>query len=367
MRIAFDSKAFCTQQFGGVSRYFVRLAAELISMGQEVQIFAPLHRNDHLLELPASFVFGRHLKNFPAKYGNFISAYNRMISDLGSRLWKADIVHETYYSRYRFGAKKWPAIATVHDMIHELFPASFPEGDQTSLLKRMTVARANHIICVSENTRKDLVRLFNVPIEKTSVVHHGIESFEPHINEDAPGLLPRPFILYVGGRVDYKNFIPFLQVVASSDRLRTDFDIVAFGGGRFSPAEHSRISALGLDPARVHQISGTDRTLSILYRQTKAFIYPSIYEGFGLPPLEAMAHGCPVASSNASSMPEVIGDACEYFDPLSPADMRRAIELVVYSPQRSQELIRKGYSRITKFSWSRCAQATTEIYKQFSV
>lgn len=124
------------------------------------------------------------------------------------------------------------------------------------------------------------------------------------------------------------KIFPGCSRLYSSSRLIQTFDIFAFGGGGFSAAEQMEIKALGFQDGQVKQIGGNDSVLGSLYKQAHAFVYPSFYEGFGLPPLEAMAQGCPVASSSTSSMPEVVGDAAVLFDPADTEDIRAAIEQV---------------------------------------
>jgi glycosyltransferase involved in cell wall biosynthesis len=123
---------------------------------------------------------------------------------------------------------------------------------------------------------------------------------------------------------------------------------------------------LGFAENQVRQVSGDDGLLGYYYRLARAFIYPSLYEGFGIPPLEAMAHQCPVISSNASSMPEVIGNAAEYFVPNECESVRFAIEAVVYSEQRIDDLKKKGVARLSHFSWSKCTQETLAVYQSVS-
>ena len=139
--------------------------------------------------------------------------------------------------------------------------------------------------------------------------------------------------------------------------------MVAFGGGGFTTEEQAAFNTLGFADKRIRQVGGNVEVLGQLYATAQAFIYPSLYEGFGLPPLEAMAHGCPVVSSNASCMPEVLGEAAEYFDPLDVAAQARAIEAVVFDGQRKAELVQRGTARRARFSWARCAQETRQIYR----
>jgi glycosyltransferase involved in cell wall biosynthesis len=237
--------------------------------------------------------------------------------------------------------------------------------------KYKAVQRADHVICISEHTRQDLVRLFNVRTNKLSVIHLGcdLSSQERHTDpasDSVPALNPkpsRPFLLYVGLRAGYKNFAGMIKAIAASSKLMKDFDLIAFGGGDFTLAEQQILNSLGFDPQQVRQESGTDQDLNLLYRRAAAFIYPSTYEGFGLPPLEAMAMECPVVSSHTSSMPEVIGDAAEFFDPNETDSIQFAIEQVVFSEERKQDLIKKGNQRVAQFAWSACAEKTLRVYK----
>jgi glycosyltransferase involved in cell wall biosynthesis len=363
MRIAFDYQTFTLQSYGGISRYFTRLAQGLLDSEQDVGIFAPVHRNSYISALPPDIVNGRHINQFPPKTTRLVLAYNQFRSRSQIARWKPDLVHETYYSRVGSATRTCPTVITVYDMIHELYPNGFPMSDKTAEIKRIAIERADHVLCISENTRLDLMRLLGTPASKLSVVHLGFDRFvsrEVMLKPDT--LSGKPFLLYVGQRGIYKNFVSFIKAVASSKRLISDFDIVAFGGPPFSSAELNLIFALGFAENQVLHKNGNDDLLGNLYNLARAFVYPSLYEGFGIPPLEAMAHNCPVISSNSSSMPEVIGNAGEYFDPSDTDDMRRAIEAVVYSDSRVEDLKKLGLEQLTAFSWDKCTQETLDIY-----
>jgi glycosyltransferase involved in cell wall biosynthesis len=364
MRIAFDYQIFALQTFGGVSRYFTRIAQNLLEERQQVEIFSPVYRNVYLSDLPREIVNGRYVARNPPKTARLLNAYNQCRSRFQIARWKPDVVHETYYSKYSSSPRASPTVITVYDMIHELFPNDFPEIDNNTAIKRIAIDRADHVICISENTKADLMRLYGTPPSKLSVVHLGFDRFIDRDNSQAfEAYSGKPFLLYVGQRGGYKNFAGLLRSVASSSQLLSNFDIVAFGGGGFSGDELALIHSLGYAANQVKQQSGNDNQLGRLYSSAVAFIYPSLYEGFGIPPLEAMAHHCPVISSNTSSMPEVIGTAGGYFDPADVDDMRRAIEDVVYSDDRVDELRRAGTERITKFSWNKCTRETLDIYR----
>jgi glycosyltransferase involved in cell wall biosynthesis len=367
MRIAFDHQIFTQQTYGGISRYFTRIAHEFLGRGENVRLFAPLHINAYVASLPPDTVQGRRLRRYPPKTTRIFFACNQLISRRHIALWKPDLVHETYYARHSSAPLNCPTVVTVHDMIHELFSGHFSSRDKTAVTKAMAIARADHVICVSQNTKRDLISLLGTPEHKISVVLLGFDQLSHHTqSQHMQETKAKPFLLYVGYRGGYKNFVGFLKSVAASQALRADFNVVAFGGGKFTPAELALIVSLGFAPNQVLQVSGDDTLLGGYYAKASAFVYPSLYEGFGIPPLEAMAHSCPVVSSNTSSMPEVIGHAGEYFNPMNTTEMQYAIESVVYSASRQAELKELGNARLANFSWAKCADQTLAVYRTLS-
>ncbi len=365
MRIAFDSQIFVEQSYGGISRYFTRLAENLDYMGQQVGIFASFHRNSYLASLPESLVHGRCIRRYPPKTARVIVAYNKFSSRRAIAKWRPDLVHETYYSMARSASSSSPVVITVLDMIHDLFPSHFAAQDKTIAIKRQAVERADHVICISHNTKLDLMRLYETPASKISVVHLGFDRFagSPDLHRYVTPT-GKPFILYVGSRAGYKNFDGLLKAVSSSAKLLADFDIVAFGGGKFSANELAALPSLGFSEHQVVYQGGSDELLGALYSSASAFVYPSRYEGFGIPPLESMAHGCPVVCSNVGPLPEVVGDAAEFFDPGVLEAMRRAIENVVFSQARTDQLVSRGHARLEQFSWKKCAEETFDVYNK---
>jgi len=369
MRVTFDCQIFCAQEFGGISRYFASLADEMSQTGSvRPQVVAPLHINRYLDRLPRDLVQGRRIET-----GRIAKPAARAASVFASTLLQAvrkpDLVHSTYYYPLPRPTRAAPNVLTVYDMIHERFPRAFSPADPIPRWKKAAVARADHVICISEHTRRDLLELYDVAPEKVSVTHLGYDAMVPLI-EDEPAAVARkrwcgedrPYLLYVGSRAGYKNFARLLDAYASSPWLRANFMLLCFGGGPFADAERSVIASHGLQNL-VRQTGGSDAALAGCYRHAALFVYPSLYEGFGIPPLEAMSLDCPVACSNTSSLPEVVGDAAQCFDPHDTDAIRAGLEAALQTPLARAALIERGRLRRERFSWQRCAAETVDIYK----
>jgi glycosyltransferase involved in cell wall biosynthesis len=199
-----------------------------------------------------------------------------------------------------------------------------------------------------------------VPENKTSVIYHGSSFYKKTKNKSFP--IRKPYLLFIGQRDGYKNFDILLRAFAHSSKLRKDFLLICFGGGTFSSVERKRIATLGLSLQDVIHVRGDDADLAGFYGEAAAFVYPSLYEGFGIPLLEAMALSCPVVCSNASSFPEVVGNAADLFDPFDEESLRSTIERVVFSMEHRDFLIGRGLDRARLFSWDRCAEETLQVY-----
>jgi glycosyltransferase involved in cell wall biosynthesis len=369
VKVAFDHQIFSLQRYGGISRYFFELASRLPAHGvTEVSVIAPLYINNYLAaDSGGRFTRGRYVPRRTAEglWGvvpNIVSLANLLSEPLAWRKANPDVIHETYFATKPIG-KGRRRVVTVHDMTHELFADEALAARQTIRAKRAAVQRADHVICNSENTRRDLLRLYGIDPARTSVVHLGCSLTTVHASElKVDRGKGRPTLLYVGNRVGYKNFGTLLQAYGNSPVLR-EFELIAFGGHPVQPDERKEISRLGITD-RVRFESGSDSELAARYRDATAFIYPSKYEGFGIPPLEAMGHGCPVVCSNAGSIPEVVGDAGVYFDPNNPEDLRTALERVATTEGLQADLRARGHMRVATFSWDKCAAATAQIYRE---
>ncbi|MGH8630877.1 MAG: glycosyltransferase family 4 protein, partial [Burkholderiales bacterium] len=337
------------------------LATHLASLpGVEPMIVAPLYINRYVAANNAVRIAGWRIAAIP-RAGRLLCALTAPWARRSLERLAPDIVHETYYySSAPTAPKGARSVVTLHDMIHERIGPTSAVIDRTSQAKRLAVSRADHVICVSESARRDLIELFNVEPARASVVHHGC--WLPPEASATVNVSRRPYLLFVGQRGGYKNFEGLLHAYAATPALREDFGIVCFGGGRLTRHERAEIGRLGIAAGSVVQVSGADELLAGVYRRAAMLVYPSTYEGFGMPTVEAMAMGCPVACANAGSLPEICGDAAEYFDPANPQAIAAAMLRVLEAPGRSRALIARGFERATQFSWQTCAEKTAGIY-----
>ena len=361
LSVIYDHQIFSLHRYGGISRYFYEIANLIAKIDDtKVDIFSPLYVNDYFKQDDPVSPTGFHVHQVP-KSRRIIRALNN-IASLSLKLRNnVDIFHETYYSEFDFCPHSAKRIVTVYDMIHERLPDYFHQKDNITRVKMQCINRADHVICISENTRKDLIELTDIPEEKTSVVYLGYA-----LTNVVSATLPKekPYILYVGHRDGYKNFEMLLNAYACSELLKNKFDLICFGGGKFSTNEQALFQKCKISPSSVKHISGSDDVLASLYTSASVFVYPSLYEGFGIPPLEAMSFNCPVVCSNTSSIPEVVGDAAELFDPVDITAIQQAIERVLSSPEHSANLVSKGHERIKQFGWDKCARDTLNVYRK---
>jgi glycosyltransferase involved in cell wall biosynthesis len=245
-------------------------------------------------------------------------------------------------------------------MIHEKFPEMFPKNDKTTQNKKILAKKASKIIAVSESTKKDLIDIFGIEKSKIDVVYHGNSLFE-NVNVQKFNCVYGNYLLYVGSRGAYKNFNSFIKAIHPLISENSNLSLVCVGGGTFTSTELKLFKTLNIS-TKIYQYSLEDRELAEFYKNAIMFIFPSLYEGFGIPILEAFACKCPVVCSNTSSLPEVAGNAAIYFDPYNYESILKSVEKVYFNPNLRDELIRKGVERVKDFSWHDTALKTKNVY-----
>jgi glycosyltransferase involved in cell wall biosynthesis len=362
LSVIYDYQIFSEQAHGGISRYFVELCRQLSAMdGIEAEIFARFHKNRYLDGSLCPYGKSSRVPPRPFPAG-VLRRVNCHLFERRVRKRHPAIIHRTYHHSGKTFGSGTRMVTTVYDMTHELFPQHFPHNSRTAQRKARDIGSADLVLCISENTRRDLREILKVPEEKSQVVHLGVSPLEFDWYPDLG--TRKPFILYVGARGAYKNFFGLLQAYSSSSDLQRDFGILCFGGGPFSQAEYELMSELNIGPNRIMQVSGDDRWLAACYRNANLFVMPSMYEGFGLPVLEAMTLACPVACSRRSSLPEIAGDAAVYFDPDSVEEMRAVIESLLYDDERINRMKDLGRVHAAEYTWRKCADETLAAYRR---
>jgi len=354
LKVHYDDQVFTWQPRGGISRYFVELLKAFAApgFGVEASTSASWSQNRHLLEMGR----GRTLPGVPGRRKEVLQLANRLQHP---RPLGHSIVHHTYYDRrYLRRAAKF-RVVTVYDMIPELFPELFPRGNPHQD-KREFVAAADLVLCISEATKRDLERFYGAVAAPVVVTPLGVDPlFHPRAASSPP---PPPYVLFVGDRVGYKDFWVLAEAFAAA-ALPADVQLRAVGGGPLRSHEIARLQKLCISERVLHERLD-DVGLASAYANALVFVFPSRYEGFGLPTLEAMASGCPTILTSESSHPEVGGPAARYFPAGDVAELSRLLEQLVADAHLRRELSALGSERALMFSWSETARRTADAYRE---
>jgi len=351
MRIGIDISQI-VYQGSGVARYTAKLVEYLLKIDKGndyVLFFSSLRRKlDKKL-------FREKVKKlyFPPSFLDVL--WNRLhVLPIENFIGKVDVFHCSDWTQPP--ARKARLVTTVHDLTPWKYPQTLHPKIVATHKRRMYWVKkeADMIIADSHSTKKDLINILGIPEEKIKVVYLGVEEAK------IKGPFPKDnYILAVGTREPRKNLKRLIDAFEKVANKNKDIKLVIAGkygwGDKQLRLKNEQVSILGFV---------SEEKLSLLYRHAKAFVYPSLYEGFGLPILEAMVAGCPVITSNLSSLPELAGKAAILINPLSTNSITKAIDRVLKDDNLRAELIKKGKDQVKKFKWQKTAQETLKIYKE---
>ncbi len=379
LKVTVDGVIYQMQSYGGISQFFSEIIPRLCDIDESLIItlltsgrcrqVLPVHRQIYHRSIPPvdRFLCPRRLWR----------PIVPQVKELVHRLWvgsgKGKIWHSTYYTMPPLWDRlSWdgPLVVTVPDMIHEKFPNYFDNSERFIKEKRRCIEQADKVIAISESTKRAILEYVNISEDKVSVTHLAASNLFKEASQSQKNKLRKkfglnkPFIFYVGDRGKYKNFLMLLKAYSSWKRKR-DFDLICVGGDSDWSDDEVRLLRRGRFNNSVRLFTSVkDEELRVFYSYAYAFVYPSFFEGFGLPPLEAMACGTPVVVSNTSSIPEVVGDAGLYFDPSSKEELLGVLDKIADDTMLRKKLIRKGLDRSKKFSWEETAAGIYKIYKK---
>jgi len=349
MRVGLSLLTLVPGVVGGSETYARELCRALARVGElDYTVFVPTVTPDAGDELPTTVVPEYRARMTTMGRIAAMSLATAMPSPIRRRFDRADLGALHFPLSVMIPrVDRPPAVTTVHDLQHELYPAFFSRAELAyrRAVYGWTVNRSRLLIAISEHARSTLLERYGLPPEHVRTVYLGIdhERLTPNDRER------EPFLLYPANRWPHKNHARLFDAFGLARLERPELRLVLTGRGHDPALLPEAVESRG-------HVSPDE--LVDLYRSAACLVFPSLYEGFGLPPLEAMACGCPVATSNSTSLPEVCGDAAEYFDPLSTEEMAAAILRALEG-----RLVERGLARAAAFTWHACARAHDAVYR----
>lgn len=368
MRIGIDARMYSTE-FTGIGRYVYELVKALTELDDKNEYVLFMNEPEY-----SKFVESRRVKKV------LVKARHYSVREQLGYLWtlrraKLDLMHFTHFNAPILYRK--PSVVTIHDLTLSFFPgkkmnSAFYRMAYNTVLKA-AVRNARKVIAVSENTKADLVEIAGTSPSKVEVVYEGVgEEFGPRgdqeLQEDVHRKysITRDFLLYTGVWRGHKNLVNLIRAFALLREGEEGHDLQLVITGEedpYYPEVKRTVKELGLEHHVIYTGMVPEKELVALYQTATAYVFPSLYEGFGLPPLEAMRCGTPVVASKVSCIPEICGEASAiYFDPYDPEDISNSIRKVLLDENLQKELRECGLKHSLKFSWEKMAQKTLEIY-----
>ena len=371
LRVVLDAGP-AVHQRAGLARYAERLASALWQHFRDALDLTLVYNSHSGRRLPASLgsipaltlPLGQHRWRLGALTCQLLRA-----SLVEGRLPAGDVYHATEH------LLPWmarPSVMTVHDLIFERYPQHHTRANRAFLRVAMPlfVRRADAIIAVSQHTRRDLLEVYATPPQKVYVVEEGIdERFRPAGEADIRRVkerysIRRPYLLMVGTLEPRKNHALAFRALAQLKAEGWPHCLVAVGGGGwlFDAVQH-QVESLQLSDDVIFAGHVADADLPALYSGADCFLMPSLYEGFGIPVLEAMACGAPVVCSKVSSLPEVAGEAARFIEPLTAEGLADAVRQVLSHPKMADKMLSDGMRQAGRYRWQRAADETVQVYR----
>lgn len=368
MKIGIDARMYGSG-FTGIGRYTYELIRNLAEMDKENEYVVFLRKEAFDTFEPPNERFTKVLADFPhysfAEQTGFLKLLNQT---------ELDLMHFCHFNApVRYNK---PYIVTIHDLTLSFFPGkkmnSFWRRFAYRMVLKSVTGKAQKIIAVSEHTKKDLMEVMNIPSERIEVIYNGVNpEFAEPSKTSRPDLmkklgLQKPYFLYTGVWRDHKNIVGMIKAFSEiNEELGHQYNLVITG--RHNPSYHEipdTVKEMKLEED-VHLVGLVDEDdLSALYQSALAYVFPSYYEGFGLPPLEAMQCGTPVAASDKSAIPEVCGEGnALFFDPYDIADMKEKMRIIATDASVRQRLVDRGFERVKDFNWGKMAEAVLHVYQ----
>ncbi len=366
MKILYDHQAFSLQNEGGITRYFHEIIRRLSRIdGVEPISLIGFSSVDLAVSADLRSRGETTLWNWPRlKPGLPRYAINEAISSgLALIEGKFDIYHNTLY-RFMPLARARRYVATHHDCIHERFPELFKDRERIFRAKQKMFTQSDLIFCVSESSRADLQEFYKVEPGRTKVVHNGVSEMKRTLSgrDQLKKIIDTDFILYIGRRDGYKNFEGLVNAIRQSGTSRTHA-LVAVGGGPFSAQERRLIQDSGLEKRVVLITKASPELLAECYSKASLFVYPSRYEGFGLPPLEAMRLRCPTLVARSAATTEICKGGAFFFDPDQPEEFSDMLKTALFDASAREAMVIRGLTVSECYSWDNCASEVLTGYQ----
>jgi mannosyltransferase len=341
--LCIDGIIYSLQRYGGISVYFNELLRHIA--GRNIQISKITYKNAF-----------NHLKDHNGKAEELrrprlLERYRRC--EISTKI---NLFHSSYY---RLPSRKVPVITTVHDFTYEYFLKEKFRSKIHKWQKFLAIRNSQAIICVSENTRRDLLNFIpNIDPAIVNVIYHGVSEQFFLLPGRTVVTSEKPYVLFVGERNGYKNFELTVKAVSTLSDLR----LICVGGPPLSSDE--KLLVRNFLSSRFEYLKNvTNQELNALYNQAYCLAYPSAYEGFGMPILEAMKSGCPVIARNCSSIPEVAGEAAFLLQTNDLDELANAF-IELKNNYKRENFRQKGFEQAKKFSWQKCCQETIKVYER---